>query len=64
MIEEAAMEHPEVALSDLCEFFEASRSCYYEKPTKAGRQAREDVTLRDAIEHIVLEFPGYVYNAG
>ncbi len=61
MIEEAAMEHPGVALSDLCELFEVSRSWYYEKPTKAQRQAREDVALRDAIEHIVLEFPGYGY---
>ena len=61
MIEEGAMEHPEVALSELCELFEVSRSWYYEKPTKAERQAREDVALRDAIEHIVLEFPGYGY---
>ncbi len=61
MIEEGAMEHPEVALSDLCELFEVSRSWYYEKPTKAERQAREDVSLRHAIEHIVLEFPGYGY---
>ncbi len=61
MIEEAAMEHPEVALSDLCKLFEVSRSWYYEKPTKAQRQAREDIALRDAIEHIVLEFPGYGY---
>ncbi len=61
MIQEAAMEHPEVALSDLCKLFEVSRSWYYEKPTKAHRQAREDVALRDAIEHIVLEFPGYGY---
>jgi putative transposase len=55
------MEHPEVALSDLCELFEVSRSWYYEKVTKAERQPREDVALRDAIEHIVLEFPGYGY---
>ena len=63
MIEEAAMEHPVVALSDLCELFEVSRSWYYEKP-RAEQKASEDVALRDAIEHIVLEFPGYVYNAG
>jgi putative transposase len=60
VIEEATVEHPEVALSDLCELFEVSRSWYYEKP-KAERQAREDAALRDAIEHIVLEFPGYGY---
>jgi putative transposase len=61
MIEEAAMKHPEVALSDLCKLFEVSRSWYYEKPTKVERQTREDVALRDAIEHLVLEFPGYGY---
>lgn len=37
-----------------------SRSWYYEKP-KAHGQVIEDVALRDAIEHIVLEFPGYGY---
>src|SRR3712207_778342 len=39
---------------------EVSRSWYYEKP-KAHGQVIEDVALRDAIEHIVLEFPGYGY---
>jgi hypothetical protein len=63
MIEEAAIEHPVVAVNDLCELFGVSRSWYYEKP-RAEQKASEDVALRDAIEHIVLEFPGYVYNAG
>jgi putative transposase len=54
------VKHPEVALSDLCELFEVSRSWYYEKP-KAHGQTIEDVALRDAIEHIVLEFPSYGY---
>lgn len=39
MLEKAAMEHPWVALSDLCEPFEASRSWYYEKLIKAEGQA-------------------------
>ncbi len=60
MIEEATVEHPEVALKGLCELFGVSRSWYYEKP-KTERRAREDVALRDAIERIVLEFPGYGY---
>ena len=60
MIEEATVEHSEVTLKGLCELFGVSRSWYYEKP-KAERQAREDVALRDAIERIVLEFPGYGY---
>jgi putative transposase len=60
MIEEAAIEHPVVAVNDLCELFGVSRSWYYEKP-RAEQKAREDVALRDAIERIVLEFPGYGY---
>lgn len=60
MIEAATVKHPEVALKELCELFGVSRSWYYEKP-KAERRAMEDVALRDAIERIVLEFPGYGY---
>ena len=60
MIEEATVEYSEVALKGLCELFGVSRSWYYEKP-KAEKRAREDVALRDAIERIILEFPGYGY---
>ncbi len=60
MIKETKEELPEVPVSDLCELFRVSRSWYYQKP-KAERQAREEVALRDAIERIVLEFPGYGY---
>jgi putative transposase len=60
MIKAAAIEHPMVPVSDLCKLFGVSRSWYYEKP-KAEQKAREDVALRDAIERIVLEFPGYGY---
>ena len=52
MIEEATVEHPEVALKELCELFGVSRSWYYEKP-RSEQKASEDVALRDAIEHIV-----------
>jgi len=37
-----------------------SRSWYYEK-RGSEEKAIEDVELRDAIERIVLEFPGYGY---
>lgn len=37
-----------------------SRSWYYDKPG-AEQKAQRDVELRDAIERIVLEFPGYGY---
>jgi putative transposase len=58
MIREARAEFPEVSLKDLCELFWVSRSWYYERPT-AQQKAQGDVELRDAIERIVLEFPGY-----
>lgn len=60
MIEEAATEHPRMPLTRLCELFSVSRSWYYEKPSP-GMEAGKDLDLRDAIEGIVLEFPGYGY---
>jgi transposase InsO family protein len=60
MIEEATTEHPRMPLKGLCELFGVSRSWYYEKPSEE-HEAREDVALRDAVERIVLEFPGYGY---
>jgi putative transposase len=60
MIEEARAEHPEVSLKELCELFSVSRSWYYERPT-SEEKAHTDVELTDAIERIVLEFPGYGY---
>jgi putative transposase len=60
MIEETRTEHPEVSIKELCELFSVSRSWYYECPTPQQR-AQRDVELRDAIERIVLELPGYGY---
>ncbi len=51
---------PEVSLRQLCPLLGISRSGVY----AASQQARVDVevvALRDAIEHIVLAFPGYGY---
>jgi putative transposase len=60
MIEEARAEHPEVSLKELCELFSVSRSWYYERPTPEEK-AHRDLQIRNAIERIVLEFPGYGY---
>jgi putative transposase len=38
-----------------------SSSWYYQRLISSDERAREDVALRDAIERIVLEFPGYGY---
>lgn len=53
-------QHPEASVRSLCELFGVSRSWHYDKPG-AEEKARRDVELRDAIERIVLEFPGYGY---
>lgn len=60
MIEQVREEHPEMAIEKLCELMGVSRSWYYARPP-ATEKARKDVVLRDAIERIVLEFPGYGY---
>jgi transposase InsO family protein len=49
-----------MSVERLCELMGVSRSWYYERPTPEERVHR-DVELRDAIERIVLEFPGYGY---
>ena len=38
-----------------------SRSTYYHKPTRKDRQLADDLELKEAIENIHLEFPGYGY---
>jgi putative transposase len=60
VIEQAHQEHPEVSIERLCELMGVSRSWYYERPS-AEKKAHKDLDLRDAIERIVLEFPGYGY---
>ena len=60
MIEQVREEHPGVSIERLCELMGVSRSWYYARPS-ATEKMRKDVALRDAIERIVLEFPGYGY---
>ena len=61
MIAHLKKDHPEVSERHLYRVFSVSRSWYYEKRTVAEQKARKDLDLRDAIECIVLEFPGYGY---
>ena len=60
MIAAALAEYPQLSVRDLCELVGVDRSWYYQKPT-AAEKAQADVELRDAIERITLEFPGYGY---
>jgi putative transposase len=60
MITQAHQAHPELSVQRLCELFGISRSWYYEH----GKHPEDDVkeiALRDQIEQIILEFPGYGY---
>jgi putative transposase len=51
---------PSLSLRQLCALLGISRSWFYQRQ-HAPTQAERDVALRDAIERIVLEFPGYGY---
>jgi transposase InsO family protein len=53
-------EHPQMSVKRLCELLDMSRSWYYQNPG-VDQQTDEEVELRDAIEGIVVEFPGYGY---
>jgi len=59
MITLAHQEYPELSLVRLCELHGVSRSWYYEQLHQD--QDEEDIALRDQIERIILEFPGYGY---
>jgi len=51
---------PERAISQLCKTLQVSRSWYSETQTRA-EEDEADVELRDTIERIILDFPGYGY---
>jgi hypothetical protein len=58
----AAMQavYPALSLRRLCELVGVSRSWYAIHPSSEDMAAR-DPALRDAIERVVLDFPGYGY---
>lgn len=60
MIQAFQVEHPGTPLRSICRWAGVSRSWFYEQPTTRAPD-EQDVALRDAIEKIVLELPGYGY---
>ena len=52
--------YPDLSIRRLCQLTGTGRTWYYTHPSAEDRAAR-DVALRDAIETLVLEFPGYGY---
>lgn len=57
---QAHQEYPELSIRRLCELFGVGRTWYYTHSSPEEIASR-DVVLRDAIERIILEFPGYGY---
>jgi putative transposase len=55
-------QHPETELSSLCAALGVSRSWFYQRATTVV-PTEEAVALRDRIEEIVLEMPGYGYRS-
>jgi transposase InsO family protein len=52
--------YPDLSIRRLCALVGAGRTWYYTHPSPEEVAAR-DTALRDAIERLVLEFPGYGY---
>jgi transposase InsO family protein len=59
MITQARQQQPTLPLSQLCAMFGVNRAWYYQAQHRAEQDP--DVALRDQIEQIVLDFPGYGY---
>jgi putative transposase len=60
VITQVHQQQPERAISELCQVLAVSRSWYYEKQSRPETSEAE-VELRDAIEQLILDFPGYGY---
>jgi putative transposase len=62
VIAEAVTTHPTLSVPHLCALLDVNRAWYYARPVIVREEAAtEAVRLRDAIERIVLTFPGYGY---
>ncbi len=60
MIHQIQVAYPQISVRQLCALFGVSRSWWYDRPATL-EPSDEDMTLRDAIERLVLDFPGYGY---
>jgi len=62
VITEVIAAAPSLSVRQLCALLDVNRAWYYARPVAgSGDDAGEAVRLRDAIERIVLDFPGYGY---
>jgi transposase InsO family protein len=62
VIAEAVAAAPSLSVRQLCALLDVNRAWYYARPiVERDDDESEAVRLRDAIERIVLDFPGYGY---
>ena len=62
MIAQAREDHPDVSVRRLCQVFGINRSWYLSQYlSKPSASLEEETRLRDAIERLCLDFPGYGY---
>lgn len=62
MITQAKQDHPQASVRWLCQMFGVNRSWYLQQCCPATCASLEEATrLRDAIERLCLDFPGYGY---
>ncbi|GHO51464.1 IS3 family transposase [Ktedonospora formicarum] len=59
MIVQAHRLYPQLSVQRLCDLFGVSRSWYYKRLNQLPDE--EEIALRDEIERLILEFPGYGY---
>ncbi len=60
MIAQVQAGHPQASVRQLCQMLRVNRAWYYQR-LKGAPAPAADLELRDAIERLVLEFPGYGY---
>ncbi len=60
MIEQVRQQMPEVSIRQLCGWLGVNRRWYYQQ-RKQGKREAQEVKLQEAIEQLVLSFPGYGY---
>jgi putative transposase len=61
VIAEAVALPSSLSVRRLCALLDVNRAWYYARPTASAPDDRGAIALRDAIERIVLAFPGYGY---
>jgi putative transposase len=63
VIEHACQEKLPISIRRLCKLLQVNRAWYYDRQqgTQEPAKREETVALRDAIEQIIVDFPGYGY---